>query len=404
MRFCFNDMMYSFSFALDCVEHDLLGVTTFHGQRVACLCALMGRELGMEEDELLDLAACAILHDNALTQYIQEERLQGTDLLTETERIEPSAHCVMGEQNLKELPLKTDMTGSILYHHENADGTGPFGKTAAEVPIYAQLIHIADQVDIGWDLSFMTDEKFERIRAYVSAHKDREFSSLCVDLFLKACGRNLLAQFQREKALVVLQELLPYREREYSDAEVVGLSNIFAKIIDYKSHFTRTHSLGIAQKARRMGEYYGCPPEEVTKLYFAGALHDIGKLVVDRDILEKPGSLTDREYEHIQNHAYHTFDMLRRIKGLEDVTLWAALHHEKLNGKGYPFGKTAVDLNRNERLMGCLDIYQALTEQRPYKEGMSHEQSIGILRDMAKNKFVDAAIVEDLNLVFAESQ
>lgn len=400
MRFSFNDMMYSFSYALDCVEHDLLGVTTFHGQRVACLCALMGRELGMGEDELLDLTACAILHDNALTQYIQEERLQGTDLLTETERIEPAAHCVMGEQNLKDLPLKTDMTGSILYHHENADGTGPFGKTAAQVPIYAQLIHISDQVDIGWDLSFMTDEKFEKIRTYVSAQRDRKFSGLCVDLFLKACGRNLLAQFHRERALVVLQELLPYREREYSDAEVVGLSNIFAKIIDYKSQFTRTHSLGIAQKARRMGEYYGCPPEEVTKLYFAGALHDIGKLVVDRDILEKPGKLTDREYEHIQNHAYHTFNMLRRIKGLEDVTLWASLHHEKLNGKGYPFGKTAVDLNRNERLMGCLDIYQALTEKRPYKDGMSHEKSIGILRDMAANNFVDAAIVEDLNRVF----
>lgn len=400
MRFSFNDMMYSFSYALDCVEHDLLGVTTFHGQRVACLCALMGRELGMGEDELLDLTACAILHDNALTQYIQEERLQGTDLLTETERIEPAAHCVMGEQNLKDLPLKTDMAGSILYHHENADGTGPFGKTAAEVPIYAQLIHISDQVDIGWDLSFMTDEKFEKIRTYVSAQRDRKFSGLCVDLFLKACGRNLLAQFHRERALVVLQELLPYREREYSDAEVVGLSNIFAKIIDYKSQFTRTHSLGIAQKARRMGEYYGCPPEEVTKLYFAGALHDIGKLVVDRDILEKPGKLTDREYEHIQNHAYHTFNMLRRIKGLEDVTLWASLHHEKLNGKGYPFGKTAVDLNRNERLMGCLDIYQALTEKRPYKDGMSHEKSIGILRDMAANNFVDAAIVEDLNRVF----
>lgn len=400
MRFSFNDMMYSFSYALDCVEHDLLGVTTFHGQRVACLCALMGRELGMGEDELLDLTACAILHDNALTQYIQEERLQGTDLLTETERIEPAAHCVMGEQNLKDLPLKTDMAGSILYHHENADGTGPFGKTAAQVPIYAQLIHISDQVDIGWDLSFMTDEKFEKIRTYVSAQRDRKFSALCVDLFLKACGRNLLAQFHRERALVVLQELLPYREREYSDSEVVGLSNIFAKIIDYKSQFTRTHSLGIAQKARRMGEYYGCPPEEVTKLYFAGALHDIGKLVVDRDILEKPGKLTDREYEHIQNHAYHTFNMLRRIKGLEDVTLWASLHHEKLNGKGYPFGKTAVDLNRNERLMGCLDIYQALTEKRPYKDGMSHEKSIGILRDMAANNFVDAAIVEDLNRVF----
>ena len=149
-----------------------------------------------------------------------------------------------------------------------------------------------------------------------------------------------------------------------------------------------------------MTMYYDCSPEETTKLYFAGTLHDIGKLVVDRDILEKPGKLTAQEYEHIQNHAYYTYDILRRIKGLEDVTLWASLHHEKPNGTGYPFGKTAVDLNRNERLMGCLDIYQALTEKRPYKDGLSHEKSMDILRDMAANGFIDANIVEDLDRAF----
>lgn len=149
-----------------------------------------------------------------------------------------------------------------------------------------------------------------------------------------------------------------------------------------------------------MAMYYDCSPEETTKLYFAGALHDIGKLVIDRDILEKPGKLSAQEYEHIQNHAYYTYDILRRIKGLEDVTLWASLHHEKLNGTGYPFGKTAVDLNRNERLLGCLDIYQALTEKRSYKDGLSHEKSIDILRDMATKGFIDANIVKDLDRAF----
>ena len=66
--------------------------------------------------------------------------------------------------------------------------------------------------------------------------------------------------------------------------------------------------------------------------------------------------------------------------------------HEKLNGKGYPFGKTADELNEQERIMACIDIYQALTEDRPYKKGLSHEKTCDILDDMAKNNFIDSAI------------
>lgn len=74
--------------------------------------------------------------------------------------------------------------------------------------------------------------------------------------------------------------------------------------------------------------------------------------------------------------------MLRNISGLEDITRWAALHHEKLDGSGYPFGLTAELLEKNARLMACLDIYQALVEDRPYKAGMSHNAAMAILKKM----------------------
>lgn len=83
---------------------------------------------------------------------------------------------------------------------------------------------------------------------------------------------------------------------------------------------------------------------------------------------------------------------MSQVDGFEDIRDWAALHHEKLNGKWYPFGKTADELNEQERIMACVDIYQALTEERPYKKGMSHEKTCDILDEMAEKGFVDADI------------
>lgn len=83
---------------------------------------------------------------------------------------------------------------------------------------------------------------------------------------------------------------------------------------------------------------------------------------------------------------------MSQVDGFEDIRDWAAFHHEKLNGKGYPFGKTADELNEQERIMACVDIYQALTEERPYKKGMSHEKTCDILDEMAEKGFVDADI------------
>lgn len=83
---------------------------------------------------------------------------------------------------------------------------------------------------------------------------------------------------------------------------------------------------------------------------------------------------------------------MSQVDGFEDIRDWAVLHHEKLNGKGYPFGKTADELNEQERIMACVDIYQALTEERPYKKGMSHEKTCDILDEMAEKGFVDADI------------
>ena len=102
----------------------------------------------------------------------------------------------------------------------------------------------------------------------------------------------------------------------------------------------------------------------------------------------------------MKNHAGYTYSILSDVDDFEEIRDWAAFHHEKLNGKGYPFGKTADELNEPERIMACIDIYQALTEDRPYKKGLSHEKTCDILDDMAQKGFIDSTISNKIREFF----
>ena len=135
-------------------------------------------------------------------------------------------------------------------------------------------------------------------------------------------------------------------------------------------------------------------------MYLAGALHDIGKVAVGNEILEKLGRLTEDEFAVMKHHAAYTYYILSGVDDFDEIRDWAAFHHERLDGTGYPFGKTATELNTQERMMACIDIYQALTESRPYKQGMPHEKACEILRDMANKGWLDDTIVKQVEDCF----
>ena len=404
MKLDLNDLLYSLSYALDCVESEIFGIKPFHSERVAYLCIQLGKTYHFSKEDLIHLAGAAVLHDNALTEYIAVRRSQmdhPTDAATNLPSPELlKVHCEMGERNAQILPFYHKIKKAILYHHENADGTGPFGVKHDATPQFAQFIHVADLVDNVFDLTNVSDDQHRIIHGYLDKYAGElfcpELVEACHKTFSKPIGQLLKGEAPRR----LIHKEFPLRFKEYDDEEITQLATMFAKIIDYKSHFTCSHSLGIAQKSRDMGEYYGLDKSTCTKLYLAGALHDIGKLTISNDILEKPEKLTDEEFEIMKGHAKASWDILSRIANLEEIRSWAALHHEKLNGTGYPFGKTAAELNKMERLLGCIDIYQALTESRPYKEGYSHAKTIGIMNDMADHNLIDKNIIHDIDVHF----
>lgn len=396
MKLDFNGMLYALSYALDCVEKELLGVAEEHAKWVAFISASMGKTLGYDYKKLTDLAACAALHDNALTQYIAEEKQQGSDGL-----LHFGTHCTIGEENVQHFPFYTDMTGAILYHHENADGSGLFQKTAAETPVSAQIIHLADYLDATCQLKNISEEKYDRVAHLLKQQEGIFFSSDMVQLFFEAMPKEAYLALQGNSICTLLHQVIPKELRECSFTQMQEVLGVFAKIIDYKSTFTRNHSVQIAQKVYQMADFYGYSQETKERLYVAGVLHDIGKMAIDNDVLEKPDKLTNQEFAYMQNHAWYTYEILSQMEDFADITAWASLHHEKLNGKGYPFGKTAAQLGKKERLMACIDIYQALSEDRPYKQGLPHDKCIAIMQDMVNGGFIDSEITADIANVFA---
>lgn len=388
-----NQLLTVLSEALDHVEKEVLGVTDHHAKRVAWLCIQMGRAAGMSEEEISDLAVGALLHDNALNEYKEDYENGKLRYGASGEK-----HCIAGEKNLKLFTKEaTQLRGFVLYHHECADGSGPFKKLAQEVPLGAQLVHIADEMDLQFAFGAAGEETLAEAEAYAVSQEGKAFSAEAVELFRKALTPEILTVLSDNRIEKLILEFAPVE----IEADR-GIAELFARIIDYKSPFTKVHSIGVAEKAERMAGCFGYDKEHTEGLYMAGALHDIGKLLVNVEVLEKPGRLNEEEYKHIQSHAYETYRLLSKIEGFEEIRGWAAYHHEKLNGKGYPFGLTEIEMGEEVRLLACLDIYQALTEDRPYKAGMTHAKAIGILYELADKGDLDRSIVEKVDAEFGD--
>ena len=394
-------LLSAFSFALDCVEAELIHVTSNHGKRVAYMSVCMAEKMGVSDDALRDLAACALLHDNALTQYINEEfysDISNIDTLkVSSDDITPrqlGMHCIYGEKNLEKYPFKTGVKDVILYHHEEADGSGPFEKKWTEVPLFARIIHFSDMLDAFCKAQKFDEDVFNKAVHFIEKNKDKRFDSEVTKMFFDAFDKDEFSRLGDEHIEEYFWEKVPCEKSFYSFNVLKDLADLFAKIIDYKSEFTSRHSLGVARTASKISEIMGYDKVICDKMYLAGTLHDVGKTAIGNEILEKPARLTDEEFAKMKNHAGYTYMILSKVDGFEEIRDIAAFHHERLDGSGYPFGKMADELTTLQRIMACADIYQALTEKRPYKDGMDHDKACEILKDMADKNWIDKNITE----------
>lgn len=400
MRFNLNAFLMSVSLSLDLAEKEILKVTTYHSRRVAYMAIRMAEMMRLSDAERFDLCSLAIMHDNGLTEAALKVGLFDKDVqLKELEDIR--SHCHIGEENIADYPFQTKPKNVILYHHEHFDGSGFYGKSGDEIPLMSQILCFADTLDFQFDMIDTSYENQKKVSAFAQQANGTTHSPRVVNAFMELASHT--AFWLDMNDLCINQSLkrnLPDMTIEIDMSTLLRITQVFSRIIDAKSKFTYRHTGGLIEKAKTMAHYYGFDREKSILFQIAASLHDLGKLAVPNTILDKVGSLEAEEREIIKTHTYFTHFTLRNLEGFEEIEPWASRHHEKLDGSGYPYGTSAAELTFEERLMGCLDMYQALTEERPYRQGLCHDEAMAELRESVCGGLIDSDIVQDIDKVF----
>jgi putative nucleotidyltransferase with HDIG domain len=156
----------------------------------------------------------------------------------------------------------------------------------------------------------------------------------------------------------------------------------FAAVVDAKSPYTRGHSDRVALFCDMIAEEIGFTAVQRRRLNRAALLHDIGKLGVSNEILDKPGKLTAEEWIAIKAHPALSEEILSHLPVFNEIAQIAGAHHERLDGKGYPRGLAAADINLKTRIVTTADIFDALTADRPYRDAMSTGAAMSIMEEM----------------------
>lgn len=377
-----------------------------HCTRVAYLSLRLGEELSFPPEELRDVSIAGALHD--VGAFSLDERL---DLLA-FEESSPTKHSLAGYLLLKDVPLFSRAASLVRFHHVPWKQGAGAQENGTPVPRGSHLLHLADRAAVLITSGPAILGQVAGICETVSKWKGDAFVPEHVDALLRIAGKDYvwldIASHTTETAL---GRSLGDQTVEFDPEALLSLSRLICRIIDFKSKFTATHSSGVAATGEALARLAGFSPRKRKMFEIAAYLHDLGKLAIPSEILEKPGKLTEEEWQVMRTHVYYTYQILSQIKAFEEIASWGALHQERLDGSGYPFRYTALDLPPGARIMAVADVFTAVTEDRPYRKGMSRDAAIRELRDMVSHGELDGSLVDllvkhydKINLLRAASQ
>ncbi|KOA18329.1 cyclic di-GMP phosphodiesterase response regulator RpfG [Clostridium homopropionicum DSM 5847] len=348
-----------------------------HSRRVAYIAMSLSKFINFNLDEKNALYISALLHDIGASKGLKQSHNSDAFI---------KEHCVLGSSILELFPMFNNMSNVILYHHENYNGSGPMGLKGDEIPLQSQLIRMADLVELLYEENIHSFKQKNLIISWVKSNTNKIFSKDLVDMFVSAASKDMF-WFDMENISImdnILDRVSPNLDINLDLAQFESIAHTFSNIIDTKSNFTARHSRDIAELAYKISSYLNYPEEKCLKMKIAGLFHDIGKLAIPSSILDKNGPLDCEEFSIIKSHAYYTSIILDSLDSAKEISTWASNHHEKMNGTGYPNGLTSPELSEESRIIAVCDIYQALTEDRPYRKGMSQKEAFAILDKMVE--------------------
>lgn len=286
--------------------------------------------------------------------------------------------CERGADIAKQLGFSAAVVSGIYSLDEHWNGRGyPDGLRKDGIPLFSRIANLSQTLEV-----FYAEYG---PKAALDAARRRSGRWFDPDLVKAAVGvsknETLWASLEHPDLLHKVIEEEPEQRRVTGNEDTIdNICQAFAEIIDAKSPFTYRHSSGVADAALDIAHWFGMKPRDLKLLRRAALLHDLGKLSVPNQILEKPGKLSDQEWVVVKKHPYYTLEILRRIPGFETMGEEAAAHHERLDGTGYWRGLTADRLSTFARILAVADMFDALRAKRPYRDSLPLEKCFSIMR------------------------
>ena len=196
--------------------------------------------------------------------------------------------------------------------------------------------------------------------------------------------------------LVTLRQRMVYQKKDRENKQLIKeVTEAFAKTIDMKDKYTNGHSTRVAKYTAMLAEELGCNEDTVEKYYNIALLHDIGKIGIPEEVLNKPGKLTDEEFAIIKSHSGLGYNALKDISIMPELATGAGSHHERPDGKGYPKGLKGDEIPRVAQIIAVADTFDAMYSDRPYRRRMNFEKVMEIMKEVSGTQ-LEADVVDAL--------
>jgi HD-GYP domain-containing protein (c-di-GMP phosphodiesterase class II) len=379
---------------------DLVGVDeVHHGKRVALMADATAGQLGWDRTARRDLSFAGLLHDCGVART-REHRVMSETL----EWSGAEGHCLRGESYLAACPPLAKFGPVIRHHHtrwedlQRVDAPEP-------VRLHANLVFLAESADVlvaahyrGDSMSSELLWRYPEVLARLQSLAGTLFCPQLVDAFAAAAQRESFwlcmdsAYIDEE----VANRLAAADPIALDTRGALAVAGLFARTVDAKSAYTLDHSNRVAGIARFLAERLGIAGERLDMIEIAALLHDIGKLRVPEEIIDKPAALTPQERAFVQRHSYDTTRLLARVFPGLPIADWAGMHHENLLGTGYPEHRHGGSIPLEARLVALADIFQAMSQERPYRGRWTAAQVMAHVDELRALGRLDAEMVEHL--------
>lgn len=400
---CLQDILLSFSKAIDLMHPEL----NEHHNRVAYIAYKIANAMGYDKDHLQNIVMAALLHD--VGSFSERERMNLL-VFEDQNYSQIDIHAEIGYRLLRDFAPLSTVASYIRFHHK------PWQLTKAnehlDIPLESHIIHLADRIAVLIHKNENILQQVNHIKQRVVAYSN-VLSPRLIEIFTELASKESFwldvvyepidKTFCNELNIIFIP---------FCMVQLESIVKLFRRIIDFRSRFTATHSCGVAAVASVIAKIAGFNTEDVYTMKLAGYLHDLGKIAIPTEILEKPSELTPQEIYVMRTHPYHTNRILRPLPFLDTIRIWGSQHHERIDGNGYPFHIGNTDLALGSRIMMAGDIFTALTENRPYrKKSMLIPEVLNIMQTLVKTHILDAEVydwlynnVDDINEVRVAAQ